>query len=155
MIPTRWQPSKGSMAIIARLGGFIARGVACRLASRLTSVMAIRTLACHRRTMVIAYAQPSCGIEVTRFARRISYDMFVVLGSRNYAFADSMTAITSSWRTLENSASVATFASGCSVTTRKREAGSHVIEVAPDLLSCPRLQRRHCQQHGEHCTDKT
>jgi hypothetical protein len=41
------------------------------------------------------------------------------------------------------------------MTARKRETGRHVIEITPDLLGSPRMQRRHRQQRGEHRTDKS
>lgn len=155
MVPTRRQPGKGAVAAVTRLSRFLAGCMAGSLARSLTAIVASTALPHNRRTMVIPHAQPSGGIEVTTFARRIGHDVLVILWSGDYAFTDSMTTVTGARRTLEHPTDMAALARRRGMAAGKRKAGRHMVEIAPDLLSRPRLQRRHRQQHGKHCTDKT
>ncbi len=100
------------------------------------------------RAVVEARSQPSGGIEMATFARRIGDDMAVRFGCGHDTFADRMASIAGARRAFEHAAHVAGFASRRGVSAGKRKAGGHVIEVAPARLRFgQRLQRHHGQRY--------
>jgi len=114
------------------------------LAPRNSAAVAGNAIARPSGSVIEARAQKGGGIEMAGFARRVRDNVCIRFWRRQDAPAECVAAIAIPRRTLEHPAHVAGFASCRGMSSGKREASGHVVEVASAQLRLGRsLQRNY------------
>lgn len=122
------------MALIAGGRGLAAGVVTGRFAGCLQPVVASDALSWLGRTVVIARTQESRCIEVTVFAWSIGHDVAGGFRRCHDASAKRMAAIAVPRCALEYPACMTGLACSRGMYAGKREAGGHMVEIAPTQL---------------------
>lgn len=107
MVPARRYPGACTVALIA---GKSCRRVTGMFAFCGSSIVAGGALPRCRRSMIVAGAQKSGGVEVAAFARRIGQDVACGFRRGYDTLAECMTAIAVLWRAFEHPIHMAGFA---------------------------------------------